>query len=326
MCLGNMKAMEFRTLQHFIAVAEALSFSAAAARLGVSQSAVSRQVQLLEQELRVRLFDRVGRKVFLTPAGRDLLERGYEVQKGLHSLASRAGELAAGSSGTLRIGATPQTLESLLARILPGFMRKHPEMRIELVEDGSGNLVRALEGGRIDLAVGALDRDEGLESRRLFPLITLVALPHKHRLSKHKVVEVEELVGEPLLLLREGFMTRRLFDGACQVAHFTPRVVLESGSPHCLLALVDSGLGVAVIPSTVRFPREHARVVPLAQHGRVLGLWMQALWDPRRYTSAAVHNFIAALGNETRTDYPGKAFGAGHLLARRRTERRAKAA
>ena len=318
-----MSRVEFRALQCFIAVAEALSFSSAAARLGISQSAVSRQVQLLEQELRVRLFDRVGRKVFLTPAGRDLLERGYEVQKGLHSLASRAGELAAGSSGTLRIGATPQTLESLLARILPGFMKKHPEMRIELVEDGSGNLVRALEGGRIDVAVGALDRDEGLESRRLFPLITLVALPRKHRLSKQKVVEIEELAGEPLLLLREGFMTRRLFDGACQVAHLTPRVVLESGSPHCLLALVDSGLGVAIIPSTVRFSRGHPRVVPLAQNGRLLGLWMQAVWDPRRYTSAAVHNFVAALARETESHYPGKAFGAGQLVSERAGRRAA---
>src|SRR6185436_4979575 len=139
----------------------------------------------------------------------------------------------------------------------------------------------------------------------------------RHRLSRHKVVEVEELVGEPLLLLREGFMTRRLFDGACQVAHLTPRVVLESGSPHCLLALVDSGLGVAVVPSTVRFPREHPRVVPLAQDGRVLGLWMQAVWDPRRYTSAAVHNFVATLAVETEGNYPGKAFGAGQLVSAR---------
>lgn len=309
--------MEFRTLQYFIAVAELLSFSAAADKLGISQSAVSRQIQLLEQELQLRLFDRVGRKVFLTAAGRDLLERGYEVRKGLASLAERAGELSAGSQGTLRVGATPQTLESLLARILPRFMQKHPDVRIDLLEGGSGNLVRALGEGRIDLAVGALDRDEGLASRPLFPLVVLVALPGDHRLSSRKVVEVEELAGEPVLLLREGFMTRRIFDGACQVSHITPRVLLESGSPHCLLALVDSGLGVGVIPSTVRIAKEHPRVVPLAQRGRVLGMWMQAVWDPRRYTSAAVHNFIAELGQQTRTDYPGKSFGAGQLMPER---------
>ena len=73
--------MEMRSLMCFVSVAEMLSFSAAAEKLGISQSAVSRQVQLMEQRLGVRLFDRVGRKVFLTPAGRDLLERSYEVQR-----------------------------------------------------------------------------------------------------------------------------------------------------------------------------------------------------------------------------------------------------
>lgn len=181
--------------------------------------------------------------------------------------------------------------------------------------------MRALEVGRIDVAVGALERDEGLASRRLFPLVVLVALPRDHRLGRRKVIEVEELAQERVLLLREGFMTRRMFDGACQVAHISPRVVLESGSPHCLLALVDSGLGVGIVPSTVRFGEDPPRVAPLAQGGRVLGMWMQAAWDPRRYTSAAVHNFVADLGEQTRTDYPGRAFGAGQLMAARRAPR-----
>src|SRR5262245_22491844 len=82
--------MELRTLKYFTAVAESLSFSVAASKLGLSQSAMSRQVQLLEQELGVRLFDRVGRKVRLTPAGRELVEAGYQVQSVVASLTSRA--------------------------------------------------------------------------------------------------------------------------------------------------------------------------------------------------------------------------------------------
>jgi LysR family cyn operon transcriptional activator len=308
--------VEFRTLQYFISVAELLSFSAAADRLSVSQSAVSRQVQLLEQELGVRLFDRVGRKVFLNPAGRDLLEHSYEVQKAVVALGSRAAELSGVRHGALRVGATPQTLESVLARFLPRFSRTYPELRIELVEDGSANLARAVENGRIDVAIGALDPNEGLESAPLFPLVVLVALPRGHRLHMRKRVDVEELAEERLLLLREGFMTRRIFDGACHVAHLAARVVLESGSAHCLLSLVNSGLGVAVIPSTVRLSRGHPRVVPLAQSGRTLGMWMQAMWDPRRYTSAAAQGFIAALTDETRIDYPGKSFAAGLLPER----------
>lgn len=304
-----------RTVQYFITVAELLNFSAAASKLGLSQSAISRQVQLMEAELGVQVFDRVGRKVFLTPAGRDLLERCYEVRKGMDSLTSRATELASGTQGTIRIGATPQTLESVISRILPRFMQKHPDLSISLVEDGSAKLAETVERGDIDLAIGALGADRGLKSRALFPLVALVALPDDHPLGRRKNIEVEDLADEQVLLLRKEFMTRQLFDGACQVAHISPRVLIESASPHCLLALVQSGLGLAIIPSTVRLEKGHPTTLPLTQKGRQLGLWMHAVWDPRRYTPPAVMNFIAALAKHTESDYPGKSFRVGNLLS-----------
>lgn len=307
--------MEMRTVQYFITVAELLNFSAAANKLGLSQSAISRQVQLMEAELGVQVFDRVGRKVFLTPAGRDLLERCYEVRNGMDSLTARATELASGTQGTIRIGATPQTLESVVSRILPRFMQKHPDLRISLVEDGSAKLSETVERGEIDLAIGALGADRGLKSRTLFPLVVLVALPAEHPLGRRKSIDVEDLADEQVLLLRKDFMTRQLFDGACQVAHVSPRILIESASPHCLLALVQSGLGLAVIPSTVRLEKGHPRALPLTQKGRQLGLWMHAVWDPRRYTPPAVMNFIEALVQHTETDYPGKSFRIGNLLS-----------
>ena len=319
-----------RTLEYFVSVAELLSFSATAEKLGVSQSAVSRQIQLMERELGVLLFDRVGRKVFLTSSGRDLLERSYEVQKGMASLTARASELSIGTQGTLRIGATPQTLESVLARIVPRFMRQHPEVRIALLEDGSVNLGGALERGTIDIVIAAMTGDRGFESRALFPLVALVAMPASHRLARRRNIEITELAEEEMLLLRPGFMTRQIYDGACKVAHISPRILLESASPHCLLAMVHSNLGLAVIPSTVRFTKAHPRAVPLMQHGRVLGLWMHVLWDPRRYTPPAAHKFIAALCEQTAVDYPGKSLRIGHLLinpvspSRARTSRKSR--
>lgn len=316
--------MEMRTVHYFIEVAEALNFSTAAAKLGLSQSAISRQVQLLEDELGVRVFDRVGRRVFLTPAGGDLLQRCYEVRKGMDSLTARGHELASGTQGVIRIGATPQTLESVIARVLPGFMRAHPGLAISLVENGSAKLAEAVGRGEMDLGVGALGSDRGLKSRTLFPLVVLVALPGDHPFAGRKHVDVSDLADERVLLLRKDFMTRQLFDGACQVAHVSPPVMIESGSPHCLMALVRSGLGLAIIPSTVRFEKGHPRVLPLTQKGRQLGLWMHAIWDARRYTPPPVAKFIEALVLHTETDYPGKSFRVGSLLsnpAARRTPR-----
>jgi DNA-binding transcriptional LysR family regulator len=318
--------MELRTLKYFTAVAESLSFSVAAEKLGLSQSAVSRQVQLLEQELGVRLFDRVGRKVRMTPAGRELMEPSYQVQNVVASLTSRAREMSTGAHGMIRVGATPQTLESLLAPLLPRFQQRHPEVRFLLVEDGSANLADGVERGNIDVAVCALDKERNLKSQTLFPLVALAALPRNHPFRFRKSLEVSQLADEQLLLLRKDFMTRTLFDGACQIAHITPRVLIESASPQCLLTLVQGGLGIAVVPSTLRLGRGHPPVVPLTQNGRQLGRWMQALWDPRRYASPLVQQFIEELVAFTRSDYPGKSYRIKAMLASRAApfERRVK--
>ncbi len=300
--------MELRTLRYFITVAELLNFSAAAENLKISQSAVSRQILLLEDELGVPLFDRVGRKVFLTQAGSELLDHAYEVQKGVSSLRSKAAEIVSGTHGVVRIGATPQTLETLLTPILTQFQKRLPEARILLVENGSAKLVQEVERGNIDLVVGALDGDHELESRPLFPLVVLVALPKDHRLRKRKSIEVAELSNEQLLLLRKDFMTRKLFDGACSVARVAPRVLIESASPHCLLALVQGGLGLAIIPSTVHLAKGHPPVVPLTQNGCRLGIQMRALWDPRRHVPPLVRSFIEDLAAYTKNKYPGSSF------------------
>jgi LysR family cyn operon transcriptional activator len=306
--------MDLRTLRYFTTLAEVLSFSAAAEKLGLSQPAVSRQIQLMEAELNLKLFDRVGRKVLLTPAGRELLDHSYEIQRGLESLRSRAAGLASGKQGVLRIGATPQTLESLISLILPRFQRKHPEVQISLVEDGSANLAQAVERGDIDVAVGALDRERVLRSRPLFPLVVLVAVPEDHPLSKRASIEVGEIANEPVMLLRKDFMTRKLFDGACQVAHIQPRVLIESASPHCLLALVKSGLGVAIIPSTVRLRRGHVPAIPLTHGHGQLGVWMHAFSNPKRFTPPVVDSFIDELSAYTEKHYPGKGFRIAKLL------------
>jgi DNA-binding transcriptional LysR family regulator len=306
--------MDLRTLRYFTTLAELLSFSAAAETLGLSQPAVSRQIQLMEAELNLKLFDRVGRKVFLTSAGRDLLSHSYDVQRGVDSFLSRAADLASGRQGVLRIGATPQTLESLISVILPRFQRNHAEVKISLVEDGSENLAQAVERGDIDLAVAALDRERALRSRPLFPLVVLAAVPGGHPLSKRASVEMSEIENEPVMLLRKDFMTRKLFDGACQVAGIHPRVLIESASPHCLLTLVQSGLGVAIIPSTVRLQKGHVPTIPLTHHQSQLGVWMHALWDPRRFTPPVVSSFIEELSAYTEKHFPGKSFRVTKLL------------
>lgn len=303
--------MELRSLRYFVAVASKLSFSRAAESLHVSQSALSRQVMLLEEELRLRLFDRVGRRIVLTPAGEDLLNRSRAVLNDADALKSRAEELAGGARGVLRIGATPQTLESLLSRVLTEYLRRTPGVVPHLVEDGSASLVTQVEMGLVHVAVAALPPNATLQSKRLFPLRALAVLPRTHRFAGRGAIEISELSDENLLLLRAGYMTRQLFDGASQVVNLKPRVTIESANPHCLLALAAGGHGVAIIPSTVRLAGLRLPIVPLHQSRQPLELWMSAIWDGRRYLPPAALGFIDAVHDFTRRDYPGRRFIEG---------------
>ncbi len=307
--------MELRQMRYFTAVAEAMSFSRASERLNISQSALSRQIQLFEEELGVRLFDRLGRTIALTPAGQELVHHCQMILSDAHAITRRAGELAGGSAGRLRIGATPQTLESVLAPFLPGFQTSFPDVDITLVEDGSARLSEQLLRGQLDLAIAGRATDSPLVGRELFPLGVLAVAPNDSPHLGEARLDVSALGGEKLLLMRRHFMTRQLFDSACEAAGFQPAAMMESASPHCLLAFVAVGLGTAIIPSTVLLDRLHANAIPLYRGGAQLGCFMSLVWDPRRYISPAATAFIDALQAATQKNFPGKEFVAGQVPA-----------
>jgi DNA-binding transcriptional LysR family regulator len=302
-------------------VAEGLSFSRAAETLNVSQSAVSRQVQLLEDEFNLRLFDRIGRHISLTTAGRELFVRSSLLLQEAIALRAMARDLASGTKGTLRIGSTPQTLESLVARVLTLYRRKQPEVAVNIVEDGSSILFEHLVAGRIDLAFAAIPPHPRMDARALFPLGVLAIVPRSHRLARKRTLEVSDLSGAPLLLLRNGFMTRQLLDGAFALANVKPSVLFESSNPHGLLALAEEEHGIAIVPSTVRIAAIHSRIVPVKYDRQQLGTWISLIWDSGRQQPAITTSFIEEAYRFTRKDYPGRQFQFDGLLDTSKTGR-----
>jgi LysR family cyn operon transcriptional activator len=300
--------MDFRQVRYFTAIAEQLSFSRASEKLNISQSALSRQMHLLEDELGVRLFDRIGRGIALTQSGHDLLPGCRAILNDVESLTARAAELAGGSAGRLRVGATPQTLESVVSRFLPAFRRDFPDIQIILIEGGSARLAQQLEQGDLDLAIAGRAEGSILKGRNLFPLAALAVVPRgSPHLDKHRL-EVEDLAPDDLLVLRRHFMTRQLFDGACQTAGVNPKILIESASPHCLLAFVEAGMGTAIVPSTMLLGALASNAIPLVRDGQQLGLAMSVLWDPRRYMPPPAQAFVETLAAATRHDFPGQEF------------------
>ena len=297
--------VDLRHVRAFVAIADAGGFARATARLNLSQPAISRQISALERELGVRLFDRVGRRIQLTSEGEDILRRGRRLLLEADSLGERARALRHGEGGVLRVGATPQNLENLLAVFLTHYRRRHPGVEVHLVEEGAIRLPDRLDRGEVHLALIAAG-DDRFPGRLLYPIYLLAILPATHRWSRRAVLEVSELADSPLLLLRREFGSRTWLDAACHVARIETSFLLESSAPHTLIALARAGYGIAVVPSNVQVPGHGLRAVPLVQRGAPIGRWATVAWDPRRFLAPYAERFVHELVAHTQRAYPGR--------------------
>jgi DNA-binding transcriptional LysR family regulator len=203
----------------------------------------------------------------------------------------------------LRIGATPQAIESLLIDFLASYRLRHPGVEIRLIEDGGVRLPDRLECGDVNLTIMP-EGDERFRARLLYPVHVLAVLTPDHRLRRRATLDVEELANDPLLLLSRGFASREWFYAACQVARVRPRVFLESAAPQTLIALTTAGYGIAVIPSSVRIPRGKVHAVPLVHRGVSIGRWNVTAWDPQRSLAPYAEQFVEELTVYTRRQYP----------------------
>ncbi len=299
--------MNFRHLRAFSTIADVGGFARAAARLNLSQPALSRQIHALEAELGIPLFDRIGRRVRLTSAGEDLLRRSRRLLSEVDSLGERARSLRSGETGVLRIATTPQAIETLLVDFLKQYQARHPGVEVHLVEDGGARLPDRLERGEAHLSIMAAG-DESMHGRLLCPLYLLAVMPDTHRLSRRRTLDITELVDDPLLLMGRGFASREWFYAACHVAQIRPRVLLESTAPQTLLALAGAGYGVALVPSMVSIRRAKLRAVPVL-HGRMpIGRWMIVSWNPQRFLARYAEQFVQEILRSVRHNYPGREF------------------
>ena len=299
--------MNFRQLRTFITIAESGGFVRAGDRLHLSQPAASRQIQALEAELGVPLFDRIGRRVQLTSEGEDLLRRGRRLLQEVESFGERARALKGGQVGTLRVGGSTQHIETVLADFLPLYRHRHGSVEVDLVEDGGARVPEHLARGDVHVALMTAG-DEAYHCRLLAPVFVLAVVPLSHRLARRATLEISELRDESLLLLRRDYASRGWFDTACHIAHIKPRAILESAAPHTLLALARTHHGVAIVPSNVQIPRGTIRALPLVHRRESIGRWSVVAWDPERFLPPYGKQFIDELVVYCRRNYPGREF------------------
>lgn len=289
--------MELHQLRYFVAVAETGSFTRAAEREGVTQPTLSEQVMRLEGKAHGvgrRLFDRLGRKVVLTDAGRELLGRAQGILAAVGE-AERAVR-DSGEGGRLRAGAIPTVAPFLLPAAVTRFTKSHAAVQLQLHEDRTDHLLAALHAGELDIGVMALPvRDERLHVERLFAEPLVVALPATHKLAARDEVKLADVLDEPFILLDDVHCFGDQVLSLCRRGGAEPRVVCRGEQIATLLGMVAAGLGVSVVPEMAAVgDADPGRVYrPMARPAATRTLC--AVWHKQRYRPPSVRAFVDAL-------------------------------
>lgn len=249
--------MELRHLRYFIAVAEELHFGRAAERLGISQPPLSQQIQALEEELGVRLFERTNRRVALSEVGRLFLPEARQVLAQLDKAVGVAQRARRGELGELKVGFTSSApFTSTIPRALRAFRQACPQVHLDLRELSSREVAEAVGEGLLQVGmIRPLDPlPAGLEALELFaePLVAVLPADHPQAAEPGRAIGLAELAAEPFVFFPRSFGTG-LYDqvlGLARSAGFSPRIVQEASEAMTLIGLVATGLGVTVLPAS----------------------------------------------------------------------------
>ncbi len=268
-------AVQLQQLRYVIAVAEEHGFTQAAARLQVSQPSVSSSVRALERELGIELFRRSGRDVVASAAGEALLPWARQAIADCEAGRSAVGNLLGLRGGTLSLGATPSLTTGVVAKALVAFHQRYPGVVLSVHEDGSQNLVSALERGALDLAVVILPINRSwVHTEALADEDLVLAVSEGHPMHGRASVAVADLEDLPLVMFRQGYDLREATVAVCRAAGFAPTFSVEGLEMDGVLALTGGGLGAAVVPSTVVSASSGLGTVPFSDGAlrRTVGL------------------------------------------------------
>lgn len=247
--------MELRHLRSFVAVADELHFTRAAERLQIAQSPLSQHIQRLERELGCALFERNRRKVALTDAGREMLDHARIAIDQADRAAAAARAVAAGHQGHLGIGLLASAALELLPRIIPPFAAAAPDAQLSFVEGNSREHLDALRARRIDVAFIRPPADApDLHVERIWTEPIIAALPATHPLAGTPRLRLADLRADNLITFPPDSAPdfhQALMD-ACRKAGFEPRIRQQALAMPMLVALVSAGLGVALLPRSMR--------------------------------------------------------------------------
>jgi DNA-binding transcriptional LysR family regulator len=241
--------MDLRQLEILQAIAETGSFTACGRKLHVSQSAISRQILLLEEELGEPLFLRVGRQVRMTPAAESLVQLGQrvflDVRETVGVITDRTRELR----GTLRLSGGMTVCLYVFPPLLKQLRRVHPQLDVRLTVATAGRSVQEIRGGRVDAGLLTLPVEESdlVTVPVLREELLLVTTP-SHPLARRRKVAPHDLDGQPFVLFEVGSATRKVIDQFFATEKIEPTIVMDTENVEIIKAMVKTGMGIGIVP------------------------------------------------------------------------------
>jgi DNA-binding transcriptional LysR family regulator len=245
--------MELRHLRYFVAAAEELNITRAAARLRVSQPPLSRQIHDLEDEIGAALFDRSHKKLKFTAAGEYFLPEARKILARAQRAARVAKAASTGQVGQIVVAFLSPLGGMFLPRVIRSFRRKFPLVDVDLLEMAPRQQLEALLDNQIDLAFLAKVEVESTHEFAFEPVLDVklrLALAPDHRLAKLRRVPLVKLEREPFIAIKRSSApaTHELFRGLCRSAGFEPKVIKQSDHAQSILDFVAAGVGVSIVP------------------------------------------------------------------------------
>ena len=241
--------MDLRQLEILRAVAESGSFTKAGERLHLSQSAVSRQILLLEDELKEQMFLRVGRNIRITPAGTTILRLSERLFDDIDQTRASILETQQNVTGTLRLVGGMTVCLYVFPTLLKAYRRAHPNVEVKVSSGATPRLIRQLRNGTADLGLLTLPVDDPtLVSVPVMREELLLTTAPLHPLARKKQITSQDLVGQPFVLFEPGSNSRRTIDDFFLREQIAPKIVTETENVEIIKALVKIGMGITIIP------------------------------------------------------------------------------
>ena len=241
--------MDLRQLEILRAVAEPGSFTGAGQRLHLSQSAVSRQILLLEEEMQEQLFLRLGRKVRITPTGTTLLGLSRRLFDDLDQTRASIVESQQRVTGTLRLVGGMTVCLYVFPPLLKAFRKDYPDVDVKVAAGATPRLIRQLRAGAADLGLLTLPViDPNLVSVPVMREELLLVTAPQHPLARRKHITPQDLVRQPFVLFEQGSGSRRAIEAFFVKEQIAPKVVTETENVEIIKAFVRVGMGVTIIP------------------------------------------------------------------------------